>query len=804
MRKLPKRFFSIVGAALLGTATVWLFIHPNWSAFIALIGGLISFIEAWKETSNVEREKVSPRFLVQVLSALSIGGSIIWFIVTPDFEPLVTVLAGILGLGSSFTITDAPITPDMLREALSGISKTRPKMIKSVKDRWIKDALKNAIFQDRYLHVPLKYNSVLSVEPITLDIVQAFDQSEGKLLILGAPGAGKTVQMYFLIQELLSRAELDENHPIPILYHLSSWVQTRQEFEKWLCEEVPPFYGISRSLFQVWLSGSIFQLLLDGLDEIPVNFRNDCVQAINDFATKYPQVDIVISSRKTDYEKTKNKLKIQNTLVLEPLTSNIIQDYLAKTEINSLLGKDVSFINFASSPLNLDLIARTFENVNISELLQFDTIEKRQIFLFDKYIEHTFKHHSQRNQQEFFKKTKTLQQLGWLAKRMKENNQTLFLIESIQPKWIKNFIGKATHKLSVMIATFFSGVLSGAIVSILFTIPVLFSAMISNHLKEGPTYIANLIIGTFFGGMLLNVIIGTAIGFIGSLVYSFNSSSRFSEKININSQGIIFSGVKGGAIFTIITPVFSFIFFNLKEFLDAHFSTLNFLYGIILFIAVIAITSLPSIVLMGIATKNGSGNLRPKSSIYYKGFGLATFAGLFSIVMESYVPRSNYYSILPSLLLGFILGIILDGISSKEIDSKTRPNQGFHLSIKNGSMLFFIVFLLIDLTSSIVLIPILRASQSFQNIAFSEQIGNIQVITSALSLPISWFISMNNGGSAVIHHIIIRTILWLSGNTPLLYSKFLEYTCELTLLRQIGGAYEFSHPLLRDYLAEKY
>ncbi len=292
---------------------------------------------------------------------------------------------------------------------------------------------------------------------------------------------------------------------------------------------------------------------------------------------------------------------------MEPLTSNIIQDYLAKTEINSLLGKDVSFIDFASSPLNLDLIARTFENVNISELLQFDTIEKRQIFLFDKYIEHTFKHHSQRNQQEFFKKTKTLQQLGWLAKRMKENNQTLFLIESIQPKWIKNFIGKATHKLSVMIATFFSGVLSGAIVSILFTIPVLFSAMISNHLKEGPTYIANLIIGTFFWGMLLNVIIGTAIGFIGSLVYSFNSSSRFSEKININSQGIIFSGVKGGAIFTIITPVFSFIFFNLKEFLDAHFSTLNFLYGIILFIAVIAITSLPSIVLMGIATKNGSG-----------------------------------------------------------------------------------------------------------------------------------------------------------------------------------------------------
>ncbi len=240
MRKLPKRFFSIVGAALLGTATVWLFIHPNWSAFIALRIWRSHFIYRSMER-NVKCRKRKGK------STFSCSSSICpkywrkhysWFIVkTPDFEPLVTVLAGILGLGSSFTITDAPITPDMLREALSGISKTRPKMIKSVKDRWIKDALKNAIFQDRYLHVPLKYNSVLSVEPITLDIVQAFDQSEGKLLILGAPGAGKTVQMYFLIQELLSRAELDENHPIPILYHLSSWVQTRQEFEKWLCEE---------------------------------------------------------------------------------------------------------------------------------------------------------------------------------------------------------------------------------------------------------------------------------------------------------------------------------------------------------------------------------------------------------------------------------------------------------------------------------------------------------------------------------------------------------------------------------------
>jgi predicted NACHT family NTPase len=44
----------------------------------------------------------------------------------------------------------------------------------------------------------------------------------GRLLILGDPGSGKSTNLYKLAQELVIRAKDDINQPIPILFNLSS------------------------------------------------------------------------------------------------------------------------------------------------------------------------------------------------------------------------------------------------------------------------------------------------------------------------------------------------------------------------------------------------------------------------------------------------------------------------------------------------------------------------------------------------------------------------------------------------------
>ena len=52
-------------------------------------------------------------------------------------------------------------------------------------------------------------------------IVDAYDQAGNGLLILGEPGAGKSTLLYDLAQELLSQAEQDEQHPLPVILNLS-------------------------------------------------------------------------------------------------------------------------------------------------------------------------------------------------------------------------------------------------------------------------------------------------------------------------------------------------------------------------------------------------------------------------------------------------------------------------------------------------------------------------------------------------------------------------------------------------------
>ena len=50
-----------------------------------------------------------------------------------------------------------------------------------------------------------------------------FDQFDQTLLLLGAPGSGKTTLLLELARDLIERAENDSDHPMPVVFNLSSW-----------------------------------------------------------------------------------------------------------------------------------------------------------------------------------------------------------------------------------------------------------------------------------------------------------------------------------------------------------------------------------------------------------------------------------------------------------------------------------------------------------------------------------------------------------------------------------------------------
>ena len=54
----------------------------------------------------------------------------------------------------------------------------------------------------------------------------------------------------------------------------------------------------------------------------------------------------------------------------------------------------------------------------------------------------------------------------------------------------------------------------------------------------------------------------------------------------------------------------------------------------------------------------------------------------------------------------------------------------------------------------------------------------------------------------MIKHYALRLILWLSGNTPFKFIKFLDHCAKLILLKKVGGGYIFIHRMLLDYFAD--
>jgi predicted NACHT family NTPase len=89
--------------------------------------------------------------------------------------------------------------------------------------------------------------------PSDWDISRVFDETQGKLLILGNPGAGKTTMMLELAQCLCTCAKKPD-FPIPVLFNLSNWKDDRQSIRDWLVAELNEKYGARKDIGESWIS----------------------------------------------------------------------------------------------------------------------------------------------------------------------------------------------------------------------------------------------------------------------------------------------------------------------------------------------------------------------------------------------------------------------------------------------------------------------------------------------------------------------------------------------------------------------
>jgi NACHT domain len=163
----------------------------------------------------------------------------------------------------------------------------------------------------------------------------------GRLIVLGEPGAGKTMLMVRLVLDLLDRRPV--GGPVPILASVASWNPVRQDLRGWLAAKLmidhtalaaaAPAGSMEPTKAGALLAAGLILPILDGLDEVSEDTRGPAISQINDALR--PGEQLVLTCRTKDYRSAiRPRAAVEVTLrgaaavELLPLAASSVRKYL--------------------------------------------------------------------------------------------------------------------------------------------------------------------------------------------------------------------------------------------------------------------------------------------------------------------------------------------------------------------------------------------------------------------------------------------------------------------------------------------
>ncbi len=361
-------------------------------------------------------------------------------------------------------------TPVIRQDLTKDEYKQRKTLLSKVKDFWIEGFLKPSLYGNNLINLDWQNspNAVLrpfeTVEDIPVELDESFDElqttdilnqtGQGKtLLILGEPGSGKTIALLQLAKNLIDRTEQDLTKPIPIVFNLSSWGRKQQPIKKWLIEELKNKYQVPQAWSEPWIKQEQLILLLDGLDEVQAVKRDACVRALNQFITAHNITEMVICSRVKDYQALTERLQLSSAVCIKPLSLQKLYQSLDRAGdslagLKTLLQQDKELEQFAQNPLILNIMSVAYQDWSAEDLLQqFRSSEECRQHLFNAYINRMF----ERKGVQQYPKARAIHWLTWLAQKMFQGSQSVFLIEQMQPNWLQTNLQKRFYQIGTIL-----------------------------------------------------------------------------------------------------------------------------------------------------------------------------------------------------------------------------------------------------------------------------------------------------------------------------------------------------------------
>lgn len=418
-----------------------------------------------------------------------------------DYSLVVALAVVVLGFGLQFlkVLRGKPllVLGDKRAETLE--QRNREAMLARVRSMWIEGVLEQSLYQVARMELGLSEAPEAIEYPWTLlaqqperaprtlpagrPMVEVFDQFDQTLLLLGAPGSGKTTLLLELTRDLIERAKGDPAHPIPVVFNLSSWALKRPPLPEWLVEELNQRYDVPRKIAEAWVESDQVVPLLDGLDEVALEQREACVDAINTFRKDHGLLALIVTSRSIEYEALSQRLRMPGAVTIEPLTREQVERYLkrgggALSGVQAALREDETLWELLDTPLMLSILRLAFRGGKepASVLLAGGVVEERRGRVFDAYIEAMFKRRATKSP---YTPQQARHWLSWLATAMTRQDQTVFYLERMQPAWLSKKQETAQRIGSALVVWLIGGL------------------GLASHMFGGPSWAAELILGIF-------------------------------------------------------------------------------------------------------------------------------------------------------------------------------------------------------------------------------------------------------------------------------------------------------------------
>jgi DNA polymerase III delta prime subunit len=517
--------------------------------------------------------KSNMKLFLRITTVLLFIAGIIWLILDPGFDALTAFLTGILTLIGSYVINQKPET-----ETLD--QRNRRILLNHVENFWVKGVLEKSLHGAAMLELGIKEDPTAVTYPWALkkettgetlpagdSMLEIFEQiGIGRsLLILGAPGSGKTTMLLELARQLIERARQDETEPIPMVFNLASWTE-KLPLADWLAQELNNIYYVPRKTAPDWVKGNKLLLLLDGLDEVRQESRAKCVEAINQFRKEHGLTSLAVCSRSQDYEELQTKLAFEGAIEVQPLTQKQVNEFFNRfgkemAGLKSVLKKDSALREMAETPLFLSIMVMAYGNTQGVNILTAQDIDTQRKHLFDNYIERMFER--SRAQNATFEKEDIQQRLSWMARKMIEHNQIPCLFE-MQPAWLDKKNLMQYKFMCGLVGRFLGGVFGGIGGYLLFSVLLLTdkSTLIATAWMVGFGLAFALLSG--FGSWLATWDT-PEIAYIDSITWNLNEANRGLQSISqfisiaFTVSAIIFGALLGFSGIRIVFLAFGLI-----------------------------------------------------------------------------------------------------------------------------------------------------------------------------------------------------------------------------------------------------